>query len=195
MNTAKVFAMSEIRNAQNDPLNLRSLPPVTSGRDGWPAIEAALLQESRKRKAWRFAGGALAAAATVVLAVSIAIRPAAAPAPGAAPGEGLSAEPRTGAGTEVQSAPLREPTLESLIALSQGLEDRVRQYRARVGDLPSDALVYQVELQDLVAQVDGELSLDPASSELWSQRVNLLLDLARLYENSLRRDYHRMASL
>jgi hypothetical protein len=31
--------------------------------------------------------------------------------------------------------------------------------------------------------------------ELWNQRVNLLLDLSRLYENQLRRDYHRMASL
>ena len=48
---------------------------------------------------------------------------------------------------------------------------------------------------DLVAQVDSELSVAPDSADLWSQRVNLLLDLSQLYENSLRRDYYRMASL
>ena len=61
--------------------------------------------------------------------------------------------------------------------------------------MPTDALVYQIELEDLVAQVDDELSMRPDSLELWSQRVNLLLDLATLYQNQLRRDYHAMASL
>jgi hypothetical protein len=31
--------------------------------------------------------------------------------------------------------------------------------------------------------------------DLWGQRVNLMMDVVRLYENSLRRDYRRMASL
>jgi hypothetical protein len=61
--------------------------------------------------------------------------------------------------------------------------------------MPTDSLVYQVELEDLIAQVDEELSVNPESLELWSHRVNLLLDLSRIYENQLRRDYHRMASL
>jgi len=39
------------------------------------------------------------------------------------------------------------------------------------------------------------LSMRPDSLELWSQRVNLLLDLSQLYQNQLRRDYQRMASL
>jgi hypothetical protein len=61
--------------------------------------------------------------------------------------------------------------------------------------LPTDSLVYQVELEDLIAQVDDELSVRPDSLELWSQRINLLLDLSQLYQNQLRRDYHRLASL
>ena len=96
---------------------------------------------------------------------------------------------------EPVSAPLKEPTAESLIALSQKLENRLRMYRSQMGDLPADALVYQVELQDLIVQVDGELSLSPDSVDLWGQRVNLMMDVVRLYENSLRRDYRRMASL
>jgi hypothetical protein len=56
-------------------------------------------------------------------------------------------------------------------------------------------LIYQVELEDMVAQVDEELSMNPDSTELWNQRVNLMLDLSRLYQNQLRRDYRRMASL
>lgn len=85
--------------------------------------------------------------------------------------------------------------LDSLVALSQELEDRLRIYRYEVGDMPADSLVYQVELQDLVVQVDEELSMYPDSQELWQQRIALLLDLTRLYENQLRRDYHLMASL
>jgi hypothetical protein len=64
-----------------------------------------------------------------------------------------------------------------------------------MGVLNSDALVYQVELQDLIVQVDEELSMNPGSRELWGQRVNLLLDVTQLYESSLRRDYQQMASL
>ncbi len=71
----------------------------------------------------------------------------------------------------------------------------MRAYRSEIGGLPTDALVYQVELEDLVAQVDEQLSVNPDSTELWGQRVNLMLDLSRLYQNQLRRDYSRMASL
>ena len=48
---------------------------------------------------------------------------------------------------------------------------------------------------DLVAQVDEELSNRPDSLNLWSQRINLLMDLQNLYENRLRREYRQVASL
>ena len=88
-----------------------------------------------------------------------------------------------------------EGTLASLIGLSQKLEDDLRLYRAQMGQLPAGALVYRVELEDLIAQVDNELNWNPESIGLWSQRVNLLLDLSNLYENNLRREYRQMASL
>jgi hypothetical protein len=61
--------------------------------------------------------------------------------------------------------------------------------------MPTASIIYQVELEDLVAQVDEELSRRPGSVDLWSQRINLMLDLAQLYQNQLRREYHQMASL
>ncbi|MGD8681898.1 MAG: hypothetical protein PVJ33_16125, partial [Lysobacterales bacterium] len=85
--------------------------------------------------------------------------------------------------------------LDSLIALSQRLEGRLRLMRKQAGDMPSRALVYQVELEDLVVQVDDALSMNPDSVPLWNQRVNLLADLNTLYEDRLRREYRQIASL
>jgi hypothetical protein len=125
------------------------------------------------------ATAALAVAATVTLAVGLFLQ---SPPPVPAPA------PLTTAQTETN-------TVESLIALSQQLETRLRTVRDELGGMPTDALIYQVELEDMVAQVDEELSMNPESLELWSYRINLLLDLEQLYQNRLRRDYHRMASL
>ena len=50
------------------------------------------------------------------------------------------------------------------------------------------------ELEDMVAQVDSELSYDPESVSLWGQRVNLMLDLAQIYQHQWEREYGRMAS-
>lgn len=190
MNILKVTNMSEIRQKQVDPLNLRSLPLVMPDEDAWPAIESALLERNRRSSVRKIAGGALAAAATFVLALALMLGDRN-PSPDGNTPEVSSAR----AVSETESAPLKEPTLESLIAMSQQLEGQVKLYREKVGDLPSGALVYQIELQDLIVQVDEELSLNPDSTELWGQRVNLLLDVTQLYEGSLRRDYHRMASL
>lgn len=190
MSIAKITNMQPLRQQQEDPLNLRSLPLVKPEADGWPEIQDELLQHGRKRNTRRLAGGFLAVAATAVLTLALVLgnpfdRKPMAPADSAA-------LPPIG---EPVPAPLQEPTAASLIALSQKLENRLRLYRSQMGDLPADVLVYQVELQDLIVQVDGELSLNPESVDLWGQRVNLMMDVVRLYEDSLRRDYHRMASL
>jgi len=51
------------------------------------------------------------------------------------------------------------------------------------------------ELEDLIAQLDNELSMTPDSIDLWGQRVNLMLDLAQIYQQQWQIDYSRMASL
>lgn len=189
MSLMKVIDMNELRQKQDDPLGLGGLPPVAPDEDGWPAIEAALLENTRRRNLFRWAGGAVAVAAALVLAMTVVLVQ-----PVQNPANALPADDQT-MNRESVPEPLRDPNLEALIAMSQQLESRVRLYRDRFGDLPSNALVYQVELQDLIVQVDEELSANPDSTELWGQRVNLLLDVTQLYEHSLRRDYDRMASL
>jgi hypothetical protein len=190
-----ILNMNAPRQEQQDPLNLRSLPLVPPGRDGWPEVRDALLDRGRARKRQRAVGGGLAAAAMAVLTLALLFgRPghdAALPGP-EQPAAETAAVQRP---LESEPVPLQDPPVESLIAMSQQLENRLRTYRRQLGDLPAGVLVYQVELQDLIVQVDEQLSRNPGSINLWGQRVNLLLDVNRLYENQLRRDYHRMASL
>jgi len=165
------YSKVHIMQKETDPLNLGTLPAVAPPNDGWPAIRAGLEKQQRNRRWTRYSLSTLAAAAVVTLAVGLYVH---------------QPEPDT-------AAP--PPALDSLIALSQQLETRVRTYRSEIGALPMESLVYQVELEDLIAQVDEELSANPDSAELWSRRVNLMLDLSGLYQNKLRRDYSRMASL
>jgi hypothetical protein len=185
--------MKQPMQKQQDPLNLQSLPLVSPPRDGWPVIEAALRRDLRRRTKLRFAGGALAVAASVTLVLGLLLqRPVSSPME-AAPEQSLAQA--QSAAVDGDSLPPATDTLEALVSLSQRLEGRLRALRSGAGDLPARAVVYQVELEDLVAQVDEELSRRPDSVPLWSQRVSLLMDLDRLYENRLRREYHQVASL
>lgn len=191
--------MNPPRQKPEDPLNLQSLPLASPPRDGWPAIEAELRRDRRRRGVVRYAGMALATAASVTLALVLVLQR-----PTSGPAESTAGEPLvqtiethsapSGAAASEASQPSAE-TLGALIALSQRLEGRLRSIRSGVGDLPASTVVYRIELEDLVVQVDEELSSRPDSLSLWSQRVNLLMDLERLYENSLRREYQQMASL
>lgn len=177
---------------ERDPLNLSSLPLVSPSTDDWPAIEAALREHRGRRRILKPAVWALAAAASLSLAVGLVLHQ-----PGNLPpaGSDSAQTAMVQADTQESSAVGQPSTLNSLITLSQRLETSLRHMRADVGVMPTSSLIYQVELEDLVAQVDEELSMNPANRELWSQRVNLLLDLSQLYQNELRRESHRMASL
>ena len=192
MNSAKVYLMQPVMQKQEDPFNLRSLPLVEPPRDGWAAIEATLRQDKRRRTSRRYAGAALAAAATVTLVLGLTLRQ---PLPSPAEQTPAQAQLSTAPVTASADPAGASDTLDSMITLSQRLEGRLRSFRAGLGNLPGNTLVYQVELEDLIVQVDEELSMEPDSLALWSQRVDLLIDLERLYENSLRRDYQQMASL
>lgn len=170
-----------------DPLGLRGLPEPrpAEGRcdEDWRAVRQALEQgRARRRKAWL--AGALGAAAALVVAIGLLDAPA--PNGETTLGEQIAAvEPDAADGLQ----------LAELVSLSQNMEGRLRFLRNQVGAMPSDRVVYLVELQDLISQVDDVLSLSPGSAELWGQRVSLQLDLMKLYQDQLRRDHARMASL
>lgn len=174
-----------------DPLNLSSLPPVDSPEDGWPVIEAALREDSDRHRTWKATIASLAIAASITLALGLLVRQTwqeTGP---------VNAEPPPLVVTEepVDTSAPTSDQLASLIGMSQKLESQLRRIRTDAPLTMTTSLVYQVELQDLVAQVDRELSYDPESTVLWAQRVNLLLDLRSLYQNELRRESAQMASL
>jgi hypothetical protein len=178
----------EWKSQEQDPLGLGELPMLEPDQDGWPVIERALLQ-SRKRR--RVMGGWLAAAASLLLVVSLSLRL-------SGPGPAGTTQPIVeSVATETASVTSESSknTVESLIAMSQVLEQQLRGLREETGSMPADSAVYVAELEDLVAQVDSELSYSPDSINLWGQRVNLLLDLAQIYQHQWEREYGRMASL
>jgi len=171
-------------DARRDPLGLSALPELEPGFDGWAAVRAGL--ESRRRGRRQQAMGWMALAATVVLALGLSLRdPVETPTPAAAtPGPELASDGQAG-----------DDTLRALITLSQTVESQVRRLREHGGSMSAESSLYVAEIEDLVARVDAELSLQPGSVDLWGQRVNLLLDLEGLYRLEAQRDYHRLASL
>jgi hypothetical protein len=173
-------------NPREDPLGLRDLPPLDPPEGDWPAIQQAL---GRRRLAQR--AGWLAAAASVLLVMGVLNRM---PAPEMTTTDD-SANPVAATLAEPDASDNQTQTVEDLIAMSQTLEGQVRRLREESGSMPAASAVFVAELEDLVAQVDNEISISPASVNLWGQRVNLLLDLAQLYQHQWEREYGRMASL
>jgi hypothetical protein len=88
-----------------------------------------------------------------------------------------------------------QDNISALIGLSQKMEAQVKSLRQETGSMPAESAIYVAELEDLIAQVDSQLSQTPGSIDLWGQRVNLMLDLAQIYQQQWEIDYGRMASL
>ncbi len=173
-----------------DPLGLGELPLLAPDTDGWPIIRQALEDSGVHKRQWRSTTGWLALAASLLLAVMVTTRQG-----------GLENGPADQLVT--QNTPLASAqdnaaagdTVGSLISLSQTLEGQLRTMREETASMPGSSAVYVAELQDLIAQVDSQLSYSPDSMNLWGQRVNLLLDLAQIYRQQWQRDYGQMASL
>jgi hypothetical protein len=169
----------------SDPLGLRDLEAIEPGYDGWDQIESALKTHQDNKRNWRRAGGWLAVAASLVLVVSVTLR------------STETTTPPTGLATpatDFASVPVQD-NVNALIGLSQKMEEQLKNLRQETGSMPAESAIYVAELEDLIARVDNELSLTPDSIDLWGQRVNLMLDLAQIYQQQWQIDYGRMASL
>jgi hypothetical protein len=172
----------------SDPLGLRGLEAVDPGYDGWKQVESALVTHQQGRLKWRRRGGWLATAASLALVLGFTLqynRESTSPLPG---------NEFATSGQEVASVQVKD-NVSDLIGLSQRIEQQVKTLRQDTGSMPAESAVYVAELEDLIAQVDRELSLEPGSLDLWGQRVNLMLDLAQIYQQQWQIDYGRMASL
>ncbi len=173
----------------DDPLGLSDLESIEPGYDGWTDIESALLTHKDNKRTWQRAGGWLAVAASLVLVVSITMRNIEDPAT-------INPEFASRTNVEASNSAARDPdNIGALIGLSQNMENQVKQLRQGTASVPAESAIYIAELEDLIAQVDNELSFTPDSIDLWGQRVNLLLDLAQIYQQQWQIDYGRMAAL
>jgi len=173
----------------NDPLGLQNLGAIEPGYDGWAQIESALRDQKAGRHSWRRTGAWLAIAASLLLVLGVSLFNVRNVAPPGQSNEGLAT-----AGPESASLSLKDD-IEALIGLSQSMEEQVAKLREETGSMPAESAIYIAELEDLIAQVDTGLSMNPDSIDLWGQRVNLLLDLAQVYQQQWRIDYSRIASL
>ena len=173
-----------------DPLGLKELPLLKPDSDGWSTIEAVLAEQNNARRKQKAAFTWLAVAASLVLAVVVTTRQGNVE---QLPGS-LDAAQNTSSASGLES--IESPSkVDSLISLSQTLESQLRSLREGTGSMPANSAIFVAELEDLVAQVDTELSDTPDSVNLWGQRVNLLLDLAQIYQHHWETEYGQMASL
>ena len=173
----------------SDPLGLSDLEAIEPVHDGWAQIESALQTHHDSKRNWQRAGGWLALAASLVLVVSITLRDSENQAPDGVPSPQFATLEPNPASVPVQD------NITALIGLSQKMEEQVKNLRQETSAMPAESAIYVAELEDLITQVDNELSLTPDSIDLWGQRVNLMLDLAQIYQQQWQIDYGRLASL
>ena len=173
----------------SDPLGLSDLEAIEPGYDGWSRIESALQAEQVSKRNWQRTGGWLAVAASLVLVISLVMNNTGISTPGKPPVQEFATS-----ATGSASVPV-EDNINALIGLSQNMEEQVKKLRQETNSMPAESAIYVAELEDLIAQVDSELSDSPDSINLWGQRVNLLLDLAQIYQHHWETEYGQMASL
>ena len=177
-----------------DPLGLGNLEALDPGYDGWAGVESALLSYNHAKRNWQRAGGWLAIAASFILVVSITLRNTENPdTEYQGLSESMPADVAT-PGTNFASVSVQD-NIGALIGLSQDMEEQVKKLRQETSSMPAESAIYVAGLEDLIARVDSELSFTPDSIDLWGQRVNLLLDLAQIYQQQWQIGYGRLASL
>ena len=177
------------KQSQTDPLGLGELDAIEPAYDGWAQIESALQAHQASKRNWQRAGSWLAVAASLVMVIGVVLHSTESGTPGMPPSTEFATSVADSA-----SVPVND-NVNELIGLSQSMEEQVSKLRRETGSMPAESAIYVAELEDLIAQVDNELSLTPDSIDLWGQRVNLMLDLAQIYQQQWKIDYGRMASL
>lgn len=182
-------AHDQWKQKSSDPLGLGDLDAIEPGYDGWDQIESALKTHRASKRFWQQAGTWLALAASVVMVVSLTLF-----------NKGINTQSSPPANPVATSADVPaslpvQDNIRALIDLSQTMEQQVAKLRQETGSMPAESAIYVAELEDLIAQVDNGLSQAPDSIDLWGQRLNLMLDLAQIYQQQWQIDYPRVASL
>ena len=182
-------AQDQRKQSVSDPLGLSDLGDIEPGFDSWDQIESALQAHQASNRSRQKTGAWLAVAASLLLVVSLVLQNTENSTPGIANSPEFATSAPNPASVTVKD------NVNELIGLSQSMEEQVMKLRQETGSMPAESAIYVAELEDLIAQVDNELSFTPDSIDLWGQRVNLMLDLAQIYQQQWEIDYGRMASL
>jgi hypothetical protein len=144
---------------------LRALPAFTPPPGGWLA-----LQRRRQARRVRFAaaGGGLALAASVLLAIGLV---------------GLKPEPAPALGGGFVAAP-KTPEVAQLISRSQSLERRLSSARPQVAVWNAGRDERAALLEQHLRMIDAQLNFADAESAkaLWRDRVKLMDALVELHE-------------
>ncbi len=182
-------AYEQLKQSTADPLGLSDLEAIEPAYDGWEQIESALTSHQKKRRNWQRTGSWLAVAASLLLVISVTLQ--------INKNQAVieSSSPALATLAEEPASLTIQDNVNALISLSQKVEGQVKKLRQETSSMPAESAIYVAELEDLIARVDNELSLRPDSIDLWGQRVNLMLDLTRIYQQQWQIDYGRMASL
>jgi hypothetical protein len=159
-----------------DPLGLQQLPERRAPAALWPAIEARLQPQAKRRP--RSAWLELAAAAAVAALIVVQLSP--------APLSDSDPETLTANETGSQATPALDKLeddslpLDAAQRLSAVLEAELQ--RSRRHALPAEALAGLVWTETELRLTDELLAEDPANVELWRQRIGLLGELNRRYQ-------------
>jgi hypothetical protein len=148
---------------------LRALPSFTPPPGGWARLEARR-RARRRRYAW--AGGGLALAASVLVAIGVVgLRPDLTP---PAPHAGLA------------QAPTARQEVAQLISRSQNLERQLRSARPQVAVWSSGRDANASLLERRLRVIDAQLNVaesDAAAQRLWRERVRVMNALVDLHES------------
>ena len=188
-NANDMSADDQWKQATSDPLGLSQLEPIEPNYDGWESIELALQGHHDKNRNLRRTARWMAVAASLVVVVGLGLRFTENNSSSLSPAPAIATQT-----TNLASVPV-EDNLSALIGLSQNMETQLKVLRQDSGSMPAESAIYVAELEDLIVQIDGELSIAPDSIDLWGQRLNLMLDLAQIYQQQWQIDYGRMAAL
>lgn len=155
----------------NLPERLRALPAYDPPAGGWQRLSANL---DVRRRRWVTAGGGLALAASVLVAVGLgALRPLT-----------ETVEPPRASQQATLTAPAE---LAQLIGRSQRLETQLRQARPQVAVWGSGRARQAEMLERELSLVDAHLSYAAANPaelrQLWRTRVQLMNALLALHQN------------
>ncbi|HUR39984.1 MAG TPA: hypothetical protein VM240_02350 [Verrucomicrobiae bacterium] len=150
---------------------LRALPSFTPPPGGWSRLQA---RRHAARRRYAMAGGGLALAASLLVAVAMVVKP------------DTSSKPRAfGGGFVASTQPAAKREVAQLINTSQNLERQLTSARPQVavwssGRQNSVAMIEQ-RLRVIDAQLNVVTDSDSAES-LWRDRVKLMNALVELHE-------------